>query len=106
MIMIPMYKPGMIPLPIPFETRLGRPLTLGRRPPLLPRPIILIKTVWSSALWLSRHRIFLGMERVLEIRNLNVPLIMITIVPIIVILFIIHHHHYHYHYLDNLDVFF
>ena len=41
------------------------------------------------------------MERVLEIRNLNVPLIMITIVPIIVILFIIHHHHYHY--LDNLD---
>ena len=66
MIMITtMDKPGMIPLPIPFETRLGLPLTLGRRPPLLPRPIILIETVWSSALWFSCHTIYLGRERVL-----------------------------------------
>ena len=32
----------MMPLPMPLETRLGRPLTLGRSPPRLPRPIILI----------------------------------------------------------------
>ena len=41
------------------------------------------------------------MERVLERRSINVPLIMIIIVTIIIILIIIQH--YHYQYLDYLD---